>query len=210
MPEHSTVTHGTNAASACSRAYIRYACDDEELAVPSPTYTLLNTYKEEILEGPPIHHLDMYRLNSTVGQHRLQLPELWLSGATLIEWPERLAQKPEAHFTTQISTCSQVPSSSTQTCTACGLALDTEFSSKDQCLLQGDAVELQALAREWATGAAPEPPGRDPGGDDQRWRVLTIEGCGIDVQRRHEAGMRQLTELQIEPGTNRCLAVAVL
>jgi tRNA A37 threonylcarbamoyladenosine biosynthesis protein TsaE len=93
---------------SCSRAYIRYACDDEELAVPSPTYTLLNTYEDEIVEGPPIHHLDLYRLNSTAGQHRLQLQELWLTGATLIEWPERLRDKPAAYFTTQISTFPQV------------------------------------------------------------------------------------------------------
>ena len=115
VPQHRAVTQRRKhqVASACSRAYIRYACDDEELAVPSPTYTLLNTYKEEIAEGPQIHHLDMYRLNSAAGQHRLQLPELWLSGATLIEWPERLEQKPEAYFATQISTCSQVTCSST-------------------------------------------------------------------------------------------------
>ncbi|NJR42081.1 MAG: hypothetical protein HC767_04950 [Akkermansiaceae bacterium] len=92
----------------CSRSYIRYACDDEELAVPSPTYTLLNTYEEEIVDGLPIHHLDLYRLNCAAGQYRLQLHELWHSGATLIEWPERLEDKPAAYFTTCIATCTQV------------------------------------------------------------------------------------------------------
>jgi tRNA A37 threonylcarbamoyladenosine biosynthesis protein TsaE len=69
---------------------------------------LLNTYAEEVVEGSPIHHLDLYRLNSAAEQHRLQLHDLWLTGATLIEWPERLGDKPAAYFTTQISTCSQV------------------------------------------------------------------------------------------------------
>ena len=73
-------------------------------------------------------------------------------------------------------------------------------------MLQGDAAALQVLAREWATGAAPEPPGSDPGGEDQRWRVLTITGHGIDVGVRHTAGMRELAEQQIEPGMSRCLS----
>lgn len=73
-------------------------------------------------------------------------------------------------------------------------------------VLQGDAAALQVLAREWATGAAPEPPGSDPGGEDQRWRVLTITGHGIDVGVRHTAGMRELAEQRIEPGMNRCLS----
>jgi tRNA threonylcarbamoyladenosine biosynthesis protein TsaE len=55
--------------------------------VPSPTFTLVQTY-----DGPqfPIAHFDLYRLERAHDVHELGLDEALEEGAALIEWPERL------------------------------------------------------------------------------------------------------------------------
>lgn len=67
-----------------SRALIS-ALLGRETEVPSPTYTLVQTY-----EGPdfPIFHLDLYRLDSADDLFELGWDETQ-SGLALIEWPER-------------------------------------------------------------------------------------------------------------------------
>lgn len=82
---------------ACSRAYIRFACGDDELPVPSPTYLLLNTYEDEVIDGPPIHHLDLYRLSKASSELRLDIPSLLATGSALFEWPDRLRTAPDRH-----------------------------------------------------------------------------------------------------------------
>lgn len=56
--------------------------------VPSPTFTLVQTYPDL---SPPIAHVDLYRLTSAAEAQALDLDD-WLAagGALLLEWPERL------------------------------------------------------------------------------------------------------------------------
>ena len=56
---------------------------DEE--VPSPTYTLVQTY-----DGPdfPLWHFDLYRLEEPDGVEELGWDDT-VEGAALVEWPER-------------------------------------------------------------------------------------------------------------------------
>lgn len=68
------------------------------MPVPSPTYLLLNTYDEELLDGPPIHHLDLYRLSESSGEMRLDIPQLLATGTALFEWPERLSTIPKNYL----------------------------------------------------------------------------------------------------------------
>ena len=69
-----------------ARALLRRLLGDPGLEVPSPTYTLLQSY-----DGPsfPVHHFDLWRLENADA-----LPELgWdeaRDGAVLVEWPDRL------------------------------------------------------------------------------------------------------------------------
>lgn len=53
----------------------------------SPTFTLLQSY-----EGPfPVHHFDLYRIDSAAEFSRLGFEEFFLDGAfTAIEWPEKI------------------------------------------------------------------------------------------------------------------------
>ena len=61
--------------------------DDEP--VPSPTYTLLQTYERAIgLVG----HFDLYRLNDPEEIWELGWEEILEGGIALVEWPERLGQ----------------------------------------------------------------------------------------------------------------------
>lgn len=79
--------------SVFARSLIRTLCGDENLDVPSPTFTLVQTY--DALEGFPIWHFDLYRLKDAEEIYELGWEEALSEGIALIEWPERLgALKP--------------------------------------------------------------------------------------------------------------------
>lgn len=55
--------------------------------VPSPTFTLVQTYETGIGE---IWHSDLYRIGTTDEIEELGLTDALLTGVCLIEWPDRL------------------------------------------------------------------------------------------------------------------------
>ncbi len=72
-----------------ARAFIQaYLGRPEE--VPSPTFTLLQTYGDEA--STPVHHFDLYRLNDASETFELGFDEALADGVTLIEWPDRLGE----------------------------------------------------------------------------------------------------------------------
>ncbi|MGI9401166.1 MAG: tRNA (adenosine(37)-N6)-threonylcarbamoyltransferase complex ATPase subunit type 1 TsaE [Rhizobiaceae bacterium] len=68
-----------------ARAVIRKLANDSQLEVPSPTYTLCQTYDST----PKITHLDFYRISEPEEIHELGFEELLETGVSIIEWPER-------------------------------------------------------------------------------------------------------------------------
>jgi tRNA threonylcarbamoyl adenosine modification protein YjeE len=72
--------------TAFARAFIRHLCDADE-DVPSPTFTLLQTYTSRAGE---IYHFDLYRLKDADEALELGIEEAFADGITLIEWAERL------------------------------------------------------------------------------------------------------------------------
>jgi tRNA threonylcarbamoyladenosine biosynthesis protein TsaE len=72
--------------SAFARALLRAATGDAALEVPSPTFTLLQSYD---LPVGPAHHFDLYRLSGPAGLGELGWDEA-REGIVLVEWPERL------------------------------------------------------------------------------------------------------------------------
>ncbi len=77
-----------------ARALIRARLGRHE-DVPSPTYTLVQTYTAETVE---IWHADLYRLGSEDDIIELGLDEAFEQAICLVEWPDRLGnlQPPNA------------------------------------------------------------------------------------------------------------------
>ncbi len=72
-----------------ARALIRTMADEPALEVPSPTFTLVQSYETRV----PLHHFDLYRLGSPDELDELGLDEMLVSGAALIEWPDRAGDR---------------------------------------------------------------------------------------------------------------------
>ena len=68
-----------------ARALIRALADDPLLEVPSPTFTLVQSYALRV----PVAHLDLYRLVDPAELDELGLDDLVAEGAVLVEWPAR-------------------------------------------------------------------------------------------------------------------------
>jgi N-acetylmuramate 1-kinase len=72
--------------TAAARAMIRYLAGDDAYEVPSPTFTLAQTYD---LPPFPLVHADLYRVNDPVELEEIGLSPLPEGTLALIEWPER-------------------------------------------------------------------------------------------------------------------------
>ncbi|BAM86108.1 hypothetical protein S58_00870 [Bradyrhizobium oligotrophicum S58] len=72
--------------TAAARAMIRYLADDAELEVPSPTFTLAQSYD---LPSFPLVHADLYRISDASELEEIGLSPLPEATVVLIEWPER-------------------------------------------------------------------------------------------------------------------------
>ncbi len=75
-----------------SRGLIQALCGDDT-EVPSPTYTLLQTYETPEFE---IWHFDLYRIKSPTEIWELGMEDAIYDGLTLIEWPSMMGDlKPD-------------------------------------------------------------------------------------------------------------------
>jgi tRNA threonylcarbamoyladenosine biosynthesis protein TsaE len=75
--------------SALARGFLRAAAGDPALEVPSPTFTLVQSY--DLPGGATAHHFDLYRLSGPDGLLELGWDEA-REGIVLVEWPERLGR----------------------------------------------------------------------------------------------------------------------
>ena len=73
--------------SVFCREIIRFLSKNDELDVPSPTFTLVQTYETENF---PISHYDLYRLEDPDDLYELAWEDALADGLTLVEWPEKL------------------------------------------------------------------------------------------------------------------------
>ena len=72
--------------SAFARAFLRAATGDPALEVPSPTFTLVQSYDTRI---GVVQHFDLWRLEGPGGLTELGWDEA-RNGIVLVEWPDRL------------------------------------------------------------------------------------------------------------------------
>jgi tRNA threonylcarbamoyladenosine biosynthesis protein TsaE len=72
--------------SEFARAFLRAITADPALEVPSPTFTLVQTYDSP---SGPIHHFDLWRLDGPAALEELGWDDL-VQDIVLVEWPDRL------------------------------------------------------------------------------------------------------------------------
>ncbi|CAK4134663.1 unnamed protein product [Aphanomyces euteiches] len=80
-----------------ARGFVRAWCQDEQLDVTSPTYLLINTYEPPVdTKRSTLYHLDLYRLESVTATdaQALGLEDVFSTGTSIVEWPDRLQDKP--------------------------------------------------------------------------------------------------------------------
>jgi tRNA threonylcarbamoyladenosine biosynthesis protein TsaE len=73
--------------SALARAVLRRLAGDPALEVPSPSFTLVQSY--DLPDGNAAHHYDLYRLSGPADLRELGWDEA-REGIVLVEWPDRL------------------------------------------------------------------------------------------------------------------------
>jgi hypothetical protein len=71
-----------------ARALIRHLAGDDTIEVPSPTFTLMQTYA---LPRFTLTHADLYRLSGPAELAELGFDDLGDAAVTLLEWPDRAA-----------------------------------------------------------------------------------------------------------------------
>jgi tRNA threonylcarbamoyladenosine biosynthesis protein TsaE len=71
--------------SVFARAFVQHLTKAKE--VPSPTFTLVQTYEAPEFE---IYHFDLYRLKDPEEIWELNIEDALYSAVSLIEWPEKM------------------------------------------------------------------------------------------------------------------------
>ena len=93
--------------TAFARAVIQKLHNNPEMAVPSPTFTLVQTYDSPKME---IWHFDLYRLGDPEEIFEIGWEEALSGPLVLVEWPDRLGPyKPENAITISLETTGNSP-----------------------------------------------------------------------------------------------------
>jgi tRNA threonylcarbamoyladenosine biosynthesis protein TsaE len=78
--------------TAFARGFLRAATPDRRLDVPSPSFTLVQSYDTRV---GVVHHYDLWRLDGPAALAELGWDEAQ-GDIVLVEWPERLAARQPA------------------------------------------------------------------------------------------------------------------
>lgn len=70
-----------------ARAFVRARLGRGDEEVPSPTFTLVQSYAHA---AGTLWHFDLYRLRAPEEVYELGIEDAFADGISLIEWPERL------------------------------------------------------------------------------------------------------------------------
>lgn len=130
-----------------ARSFIQ-ALAGEDIEVPSPTFTLVQTYDTARV---PVAHIDLYRLASVAELDELGLDDLLATHQAIVEWPERLAKDlPADRLDIKLSSKGKVREAHMTGHGAWALALrrlsaiadflkDTDWAKATRVFLEGDA-----------------------------------------------------------------------
>lgn len=82
--------HGDLGAGKTALARFLIQALGVEDEVPSPTFTLVQTYPVEGRDFDAVWHFDLYRIETPEDVDELGVDEAFDTGVSLIEWPERM------------------------------------------------------------------------------------------------------------------------
>lgn len=82
--------------STFARALIRAIANDAAIEIPSPTFTLVQSYETPRFE---VAHLDLYRLSSPDEIVELGIDAALARGVAIVEWPSRAEGRIRSHLT---------------------------------------------------------------------------------------------------------------
>ena len=92
--------------SVFARHFIRTLLKDDRAEVPSPTFTLVQTYD---LKNTSIWHFDLYRLKDAEEIYEIGWEDSLYNNIVLVEWPERLGSlKPSSVIEINIKPISDI------------------------------------------------------------------------------------------------------
>ena len=77
--------------TAFAKFFIKELCG-EEVEVPSPTFTLVQTYDVQNAKIGEVAHFDFYRLKNASEVVEIGFEDALLSGVCLIEWAEKIGE----------------------------------------------------------------------------------------------------------------------
>jgi tRNA threonylcarbamoyl adenosine modification protein YjeE len=77
--------------SVFARGLVRSLCGDEDMEVPSPTFTLVQVYDGAAdFDGVPVYHFDLYRIEDEEEIFELGWEDALREGIVIVEWPSKL------------------------------------------------------------------------------------------------------------------------
>lgn len=147
-----------------ARALIRARQGDGAEDVPSPTFTLVQTYQDA--DGIELWHADLYRLTDPSELAELGLDDAMTDAVTLIEWPDRLGAPPAGALRIALAgagtdrrriTLTGDPARWGRAARACGIAAFLHRAGWDEArltALAGDASARRYFRLTGTTGTA--------------------------------------------------------
>ena len=116
-----------------ARAFIRTLTAENE-DVPSPTFTLVQTYDTSKEPFLTVWHFDLYRLKSAQEIYEIGFEEALTDGVSLIEWPERAERLlARDRLEIQLRTSPEGTDKRILTLTACGKSWQNRMEEIDSC-----------------------------------------------------------------------------
>lgn len=146
--------------SSLARAFLRTMADDDGLEVPSPTFTLVQSYELRI----PVSHFDLYRLGDPSELTELGFDEALENGICIVEWPEMAeGELPEARISLRLehegtgrraTITAQEPSAARirRVLAIRAFLIDAGYGDAERRFLTGDA-SLRAYESVYSNGA---------------------------------------------------------
>ena len=174
--------------SAFARAFVRAVCRDARMEVPSPTFLLQQVYDaRDPTLGPPVHHFDLYRLETAAEMAKLGLEDSFARAASVVEWAERLEGTP-MEPTSRLDVFVAVAAAEEEDGkSASSSSAERGFANGPTTVLaltgdpdEEDPEELDELDDEL------DDPDADPAFLDRRGRTFTLEPRGEAWARRVE------------------------